>query len=353
MKSYREEIQELIENSPLDIDTEIQMKGRVPTMAGSEFLTNKEQGDWAEAVVLKAINENSNEYIAVAYGRNDDLAAGDDGFKKFYENYQRELNTIGKKPDVLIYRQSDIKDIVVDTDNVDHVKLAIAAIEVRSSSFLIERYSAFMKKRSGDAEAGCIKIQSEILKEPYNGLLLAKRPEIHKLIREATLETFRELDFRTSNYRTSEDLIKLSSLLADLKSQIKILHKRDFLSITPKLEDIALVNRWIDHFGVKHFYLQVFFDKAYMISFKGILNLVSDSDREKIDFSIERDIKNQGKTTIKVNTLIGKEVIGKVDMPEHLSKLKELDRGRLLYYVSFKGGKGYLDSFRFEEVLNE
>jgi type II restriction enzyme len=48
---YKNDIQRLIEQSPLEIDTDIQMTGRPPTMANSEFLTNKEQGDWAERVV--------------------------------------------------------------------------------------------------------------------------------------------------------------------------------------------------------------------------------------------------------------------------------------------------------------
>ena len=55
---YKDDILNLIEQSPLDIDTEIQMSGRPPTMASSEFLTNKEQGDWAEKIIFKAINEN-------------------------------------------------------------------------------------------------------------------------------------------------------------------------------------------------------------------------------------------------------------------------------------------------------
>jgi len=40
---YRDEIQNLINLSPLEIDTNIQVNGRPPTMANSEFLTNKEQ----------------------------------------------------------------------------------------------------------------------------------------------------------------------------------------------------------------------------------------------------------------------------------------------------------------------
>ncbi len=74
---------------------------------------------------------------------------------------------------------------------------------------------------------------------------------------------------------------------------------------------------------------------------------------EEPNFSIERDVKNQGKTTIKINVKIGKEVIGRIDMPEHKSAMKELDRGRLLFYVTFKGGQGYLDNNLFmRDVIN-
>ncbi len=61
---YKDNIQRLITQSPLEIDTEIQMTGRPPTMANSEFLTNKEQGDWAEQIVYKAINEFSDEFFS-------------------------------------------------------------------------------------------------------------------------------------------------------------------------------------------------------------------------------------------------------------------------------------------------
>ncbi len=80
---------------------------------------------------------------------------------------------------------------------------------------------------------------------------------------------------------------------------------------------------------------------------------MSDEDNEGNSFSIERDVKNQGKTTIKVNVEDGKEIIGKIDMPEHQSAMKELNRGRLLFYVTFKGGKGYLDQEVFiREIIN-
>ena len=184
-------------------------------------------------------------------------------------------------------------------------------------------------------------------------LLRQKSPEILSMIQSSSDKTFRELDFRFRSWSSSPELQKLSELLRELKNQIKVLHKRDYLSITPKIEDIALVNRWIQHFNVRHFYLQVFFDKAYVIPFRNILEIVSDPLKEDNVFSVERDIKNQGKTTIKINVQVGKEILGRIDMPEHRSAMKELDRGRLLFYVTFQNGYGYLDNNVFTtEIIN-
>jgi type II restriction enzyme len=97
--------------------------------------------------------------------------------------------------------------------------------------------------------------------------------------------------------------------------------------------------------------LQVVFDKAYIISFADILKLVSKDENEGKVFSIERDVKNQMKTTIKINVMVGREIIGKIDMPQHKSAMKELARGRLLFYVTFEGGKGYLDKEVFLEKV--
>ena len=97
----------------------------------------------------------------------------------------------------------------------------------------------------------------------------------------------------------------------------------------------------------------MFFDKAYIVSFKKILELIKNSAEEETNFSIEKDVKNQNKTTVKINVSIGKEIIGKIDAPTHKSFKKELERGRLLFYVKFKGGKGYLDKEVFEDnVIN-
>ena len=37
------------------------------------------------------------------------------------------------------------------------------------------------------------------------------------------------------------------------------------------------------------------------------------------------------------------QIAYKIDEPNHESVRKEMDRGRLLFYVTFKGGTAYLD----------
>ena len=242
--AYRELVGQLIADAPFDIDTELEIRGRVPTLASSEFLTNKEQGDWAESVIHDAVNENSDEFRALKYGRDDSLAAGDPGFAEFYEAYRDELNTIGKKPDILIFRRSDIPaGQAPDLNDEELVLKAIAAIEVRSSSFRSAKYAEFMDTRTRRAESECERLQQLILQEPYAETLAERRPELYKMIDGASVDTFRELSFKVPGWRTSQTLRELNGYLKDLKAQMKVLQTRDYLSITPKLEDIALVNR--------------------------------------------------------------------------------------------------------------
>ena len=345
--TYREQIRNLLDSSSLPIDLDIQVGGPPPTLASSQFLTNREQGLWAEDVALRAVNEHAREYSALHYGQTDSISAGDPAFAQHYAAYRDELNSIGKRPDILIFRRHEAPEESDELADPEVVSRAVAALEVRSSSFLATRYSSFMRERNRAAESECAAVRKTLLTEPYSSLLVGRNPVLHQLLTMASPQTFHELDFRLPGWRSTDELRRLTDLLRRLKKCISILHKRDYLSITPKLEDLALVHRWIQHFGVKHYYLQVFFDKAYLISFRDILKTVSDPSGEGATFSIEEDIKNQRKTTLKVNVAVGREVLGRIEMPEHRSAMKELERGRLLFYVRFRGGLGYLsDEFR-------
>jgi type II restriction enzyme len=142
--SYFEKIRNLTKNVPAEIIdfSKEREPARIPTQASSNFITNKEQGDWAEDLIIRAINEKSKNYVAVKYGKSDDLVTGEEGFDEFFQTFQEELDTIGKRPDLLIF-QKEVFDgkLGYDISKLNHseienyVKKAVAGIEVRSSAF--------------------------------------------------------------------------------------------------------------------------------------------------------------------------------------------------------------------------
>lgn len=353
MKEYLRNIQELIKSVPAELadfnsprDTT-----RIPTQASSNFITNKEQGDWAEKLLLHAINETSQNFVAVRYGKSDDLVAGEEGFDTFFQEFQAEINTIGKRPDLLIFHRKDFNhDLGTDISHIDepaiheYVKKAIAGIEVRSSAFLIDKYEQAMKEREEHYLRTALQKKQEILDEYIDLLSTPSRAHYIDILHSLNEKTMAAADFKVPGWRSNSRLIKLNDLLKELKSAIKEIQKRDYLSITPKVEDLKVVYKWIETFNVPHYYFQVFFDKIFGISFKDILKLISDSSREGTAFSVESDAKNQNKTTIKINSKEGTEIAARIDEPTHRSKRKEMNRGRLLFYVTFEGGTAYLNT---------
>lgn len=215
-KEYVKRITELAkkvnQNNPQINLFQKRIRGRAPTQAFSEFLTNREQGDWAEDLMLKILNSKLDSFYSTSYGRNDNLIAGDEGFREFYESYQDELDEIGKCPDILIFAEKNSKNKLEEEMNrqksrkhlIELVKKAVAGLEVRSSAFLVNRYIEFMKAKGED----------------YKG--------------------------------------------------------RNFLSFTPKVEDLAVIIKWIETHGIPHFYVQVLFDRIYVISFEKILEILSE-----------------------------------------------------------------------------
>jgi type II restriction enzyme len=357
---YFDRIRELIKNIPVELVDFSQPRdfARTPTQASSNFITNKEQSDWAENLVTRAINENSKNYIAVKYGKSDDLVAGEYGFDAFYQEFQTELDLIGKRPDLLIFKKIDFQeDLGFDISRIPHeqvteyVKKAIAGIEVRSSAFLIDRYEETMQIRSEKFEKIALETKDKILAEYKDILAHSSRENYIDLLTGITAKTLNVTDFKVPGWHSTERLIRLNSLFKQLKAAIKEIQKRDYLSITPKVEDIKMVYKWIETFNVPHFYFQVFFDKVYGISFEQILQIISDSDNDGVIFSVESDTKNQNKTIIKINSKSGIEIAYKVDEPNHESVRKEMDRGRLLFYVTFKGGTAYLDIENLTAIL--
>ncbi|MGB1205091.1 MAG: AccI family restriction endonuclease [Chitinophagales bacterium] len=358
---YFETIRELTKSIPTTLVDFSQKRKRSspPTQASSNFITNKEQGDWAELLIFRAINETFDGYVAVRYGKSDDLIAGDAGFDVFYNEFQDELDTIGKRPDLLIFKEDDFNQALgYDISKLAHssidnyVKKAVAGLEIRSSAFLIDKYEALMQHRTQSSLEKAFQIKAKIIDEYSDILLQPKKRKYLDILNNINKETIFAISFRRPSWNATERLSELTLLFKELKEAIKIAQKRDYLSITPKVEDLKVVYKWIESFHVPHFYLQVFFDKAYGISFEEILSMITNSDKEGVFYEIGKDIKNQNKTTIKINTRKTHQVAYKIDEPEHKSVRREMNRGRLLFYVTFDKGTAYLDIDNLKELLN-
>ncbi|OQX27515.1 MAG: restriction endonuclease [Desulfobacteraceae bacterium IS3] len=358
---YKKRISELIRRVPktiVDLSVERE-KVRIPTQASSNFITNREQGDWAESLVQKVINETSKNFLAVKYGKSDDRVAGEEGFNKFFEAFQEELDSIGKRPDILVFNRSDFQNkwgLDISRKSRDFLDLlvpkAIAGLEIRSSSFLIEKYDRAMQERISRFTTIALEAKDIILHNYFDLLNHQSRKKYLDILKGINDETLSAADFRRPNWSSSQRLVELTEQFKILKDAIKEIQKRDFLSITPKVEDLKVVYQWIQTYNVPHFYFQVFFDKVYGMSYKDILELISDSDNEGDKFFLEGDVKNQNKITVKINSKQGIEIANKIDMPIHRSKMKELERGRLLFYVTFEGGFAYLDVNNLLNLLN-
>lgn len=359
--AYKDIIKELIQEVPTTIvDWAIERKrGRPPTQAFSEFLTNREQGDWAESLVLRAINSLSKNYKAIQYGRSQNLVAGEPGFEEFYEEYQDELDTIGKRPDILLFSndvyQEEWGDNISEFTNEqldEIVPLATAGIEVRSSAFLVEEYDQHMQLRRTELIDRVLATKANLL-ENYKDLLEQKEGWIETL-NAINTDTIGVLEIKSApGWRASDRHKEASDLIREMNGALREFKKRDFLSITPKVEDIKVVYKWIETYGVPHFYFQVFFDKVYGISFEDILRLISNPELEENKYFIgNEDSKNQNKWTVKIDYKEGEEIAFKVEMPEHYSKMRKLGRGRLLFHVTFEGGEAFLDVEKLLKALN-
>ena len=358
--NYYEKIRELTKSIHASIVDFSQPRDRTspPTQASSNFITNKEQGDWAEDLIFRAINETPNNYVAVRYGKSDDLIAGEEGFDQFYNNFQDELDIIGKRPDLLIYQKQDfITKLGYDISKIEHskiedyVKKAIAGLEIRSSAFLIDKYEDEMQKRTTLYLNKAIETKNKILSEYLDILQHPKKKHFIDILNGITESTIYAVSFRRPSWRSTDKLAKLSLLFKELKDAIVIVQKRNYLSITPKVEDIKVVYKWIEKFNVPHYYFQVFFDKSYGISFSNIFSLIADPEKEGEYYEISEDVKNQNKTTIKINTRKTTQIAYKIIEPEHNSVRREMGRGRLLFYVKFEKGTAYLDIDNLKTLL--
>ncbi|HVY88436.1 MAG TPA: AccI family restriction endonuclease [Hyphomonadaceae bacterium] len=263
----------------VDFDSPIR-RGRRPGNARSEFLANRAMGDWAESALQAAYNALHTGCVAAKYGNADRIVAGDEDFPDFYDAYQAELATIGKRPDLLLLPEAIATSL--GTDDISElpakalnpvVESALAALEVRSSKVFSIEYERIR--------------------------------------------------------------------LAEGRKGARACH-----SFTPKVEDLKLVLKWIGRFGVPHYYVQVFFDAVYGVSFERILTILASGD----GFDIERNRNNQEKPTIHIPIRSGVELGRFAKEPEFRAETRKTRLARLDAYVVPSGGDLQLDAAKVADL---
>ena len=357
---------ELINNIIVNVDKELvdldikRQRGTAPTQAFSEFLTNKKQGDWAETTLRNAINREYNDLIAVKYGMDMELVAGDPGFSEFYNKYQDDLDSIGKKPDLLVFKKKDydfrLGDnlcIYRDEDIEELVKKALFGIEVRSSSFLNNEYELYSTAKIENAKQNILELSARLMTK-FGNILQEKNADLYEMFFSLHIDNIHSLDFRLPSWRSNSDEIELIEILKTIKLYLSDLKKRDYLSITPKVEDLKVVYNWIKKYNVPHYYVQVFFDSAFGIGYHDIIALLNNPESKNSDYFIESgDAKNQNKTTIKINTRKCEKIMDNIEMPLHNSEIKKVgDRGRIMFYVNFAASNGDIKREEFRRLFD-
>jgi hypothetical protein len=128
LQLYDEAIEALVEDGisreVIDFRARYQ-KPRRPTRAFSEFLINKEMGDWAETLVQTEINHRLRGFQAVKYGRAGHIIAGDPSFPQFFDDYHAELANNGKRPDLLIFRDEVWREVGKEVNYQNNISTRI------------------------------------------------------------------------------------------------------------------------------------------------------------------------------------------------------------------------------------
>jgi hypothetical protein len=124
---------------------------------------------------------------------------------------------------------------------------------------------------------------------------------------------------------------------------------RDYLSVTVKVEDLVVVLDWIRTHQIPHYYVQVFFDSIYLLSFERILRLLSDASAHEESYWIQQHEKNQMKRTIHIDIDEGHCLSTDVQRPETDAETREHPDGRLQNYVSFQTPDDHLEEIVMDE----
>lgn len=267
-----------------------------PQFRGSDFAMRFEQGRWSEERIIESIN-NSNEYVAIPYGRSSIGPKDKDEIKEYWKKFC-EVEGNFKRPDILVIP----KDIYEKNKNA-------------WKGILTDPTICPDKEMQPIINASVCGIEAE------NSLWIAKKMP----------------DFNT----------KLPL------SKMQIVAPR----IWVKNEDVDSLKLWQDTFSKPIYVTQVFFDLAYIIPLDKILALIepikkATNRKDKIRLMkssgvfINEQVYNDSRSGASKTKLVYTAhhtlatLFGEVkEKPTMHSEVIIEENGKIMPYVSFKGGR--------------
>lgn len=122
---------------------------------------------------------------------------------------------------------------------------------------------------------------------------------------------------------------------------------RETPSFTVKVEDLIIVYRWLERYGVMQSYCQVFFDSIFAINFLDIFSIIASG----AGFTIETPAKSQEKATIMIPITRGAKIGTATEVPRFEAEHRITELGRHDAFVVPCGGGFLLDAGETRRVL--
>lgn len=122
---------------------------------------------------------------------------------------------------------------------------------------------------------------------------------------------------------------------------------RETPSFTVKVEDLIIVYRWLERFGVPQSYCQVFFDSIFAINFLRIFTIIGSGT----GFTIETPAKSQEKATIMIPITSGTQIGTGSVLPHFEAEHRVTALGRHDAFVVPRGGSFSLDAAATQTVF--
>ena len=304
--NYIEKIKTLISKinkNLINFDDYIEEGKDTPIQITSEYLTKIEENSWAKNVLIDSINNNTN-------------------YKIIEEN----------------------ENILICDD-----KKSLLAIKVYSSPFIFDKYQKFMLEKKNFYASRALLVKDKILSMHYD-LLKKKNNELLKLIEAINRDNVDIISFKLPTWKTSVELEKVAERIKELDESLVDGKNIKFLSIDISTEDLLYSYNFIKNKNIPYYYISVFFDKAFIISFERVLDLISSSDLEDSNYYIEKTNNN---FIIKIKPDDEDVILENIEFPKFINQVKELENGMIIPYSILKNSNATINKVVLYKLLQK